>query len=211
MFNSLSKSIWRENNWLAHSTLNHSVLFCYYLISHLSSLGLQAAGKNIYNKVKCKQWLTTLQSNHRAGCSLTLRKTTTGWVDVILVDYVDINWGSTIQPMLSMPSIQHRQKNTTTSSDTDYGSRFGWGRWRPVAVAVETWNTLGRSATGHRAQARATPICLVFCLSKSLASCVHELPAMRRQKKKMTLPNTFETWDNLILSLILFQSVKFIK
>lgn len=101
--------------------------------------------------------------------------------------------------------VYSRSKNTTTSNDADWVPSSDEGDGGRQTVAVEMRNTLGRSATGHRAQARATPVCLTLCRSTSLASYVDRLPGTwpAQPMKILLLPTTFRIAENRTSSLIL--------
>lgn len=82
-------------------------------------------------------------------------------------------------------------------------------RWRPATVAVEMWNTLGRSATGHHAEAWDTPMCLTLCQSTFSASCVHGFYTQPTSPIQiMTLKNTVNMTENLIFHILLNLFVK---
>lgn len=84
------------------------------------------------------------------------------------------------------------------------GSLFGRRRLKQETVAVEMWNTLGCSATGHHEQVRATPMSLIPPIHHVSFLCgrAYWRPIDPDLTKTMFVPNTLQTTEELISPLI---------
>lgn len=89
----------------------------------------------------------------------------TKWVNTIRVDFICCHNSTGSSPV----DVYGRGKNTATSTNADR-------RWRQDTVAVEMWNTLGRSATGHPCTSQShsrmshsVPVHLARCVCVDLA------------------------------------------